>query len=89
MQLLAKPDLQKMTNDNRVLLHLGSVVLAPRISRRRICQDNQKLLKLAPRRLLDAAIHEKGSQINAAIIPRLLIPTFYLRGVHKEPNVES
>jgi len=89
MQLLTKPNLQKMPNDNRVPLHLGAIILAARIGRCRHRQDNQKLLKLLPSRMLDTAVHEKRAQIYALVVPRLLIPAFNIRGVHEEPNVES
>lgn len=86
MKLLTNSNLQKMANDDSLTLHLGSVILAPRIRRCSHRQHHQKLLKLAPRRVLDAAVHEKRAQIDALVVPRLLIPTLYVRGVHKEPN---
>jgi hypothetical protein len=89
MQLLAKPDLQKMPDDNCLPLHLGLLSDWITTSRSRIRQDDQKLLKLIPGGLLDRTILKNAAQINAPVFPRELIPAFNFCDVHKQPNEKS
>jgi hypothetical protein len=88
MQLLTKPNLQEMPNDNRLLFHQGFIKLLAEPCRIRIRQHNQKLLKLLSGGLQNLATSENALHMNALIFPRQLVPISNVGDVHKEPNVQ-